>query len=290
MDATPLVSVAMAMRDAERTLPMALASLLAQTYDRWELVLVDDGSRDGSVRAARCFADPRVRVIDDGARKGLGARLNEAIAQARGELVARMDADDVCYPERFARQTEFLSVHPDVDLVGAAMVVFAGDGEPVGRYEVKTAHEQICARPWAGFHLPHPTWMGRTAWFRRYLYDSSALKAQDQGLLVRAYGSSRFAALAEPLLGYRQDALGLGKVLAGRYHFSRALLGHAPRLALRGVAGQLAKAAYDTVAISTGLERRLLQHRARPLPANEAVRWREVWRRTAREAQLRCAG
>lgn len=290
MDAAPLISVAMAVRDAERTLPMALASLLAQTNERWELILVDDGSRDGSERIARRLADPRVRVIADGARKGLGARLNEAVAEARGELVARMDADDVCFPERFAHQARYLAAHPEVDLLGTAMVVFAGDGEPVGRYEVKTAHEQICARPWAGFHLPHPTWMGRTAWFRRYRYDPAARKAQDQGLLVRAYGSSRFAALAEPLLGYRQDALELGKVLAGRYHFSRALLGHAPRLAVRGVAGQLAKAAYDTVAISTGLGRHLLRHRARPLPAGEAARWREVWRLTAQEAQRRCAG
>ncbi|MBC7804138.1 MAG: glycosyltransferase [Candidatus Parcubacteria bacterium] len=289
MEAAPLVSVAMAMRDAERSLPMALASLFAQTHARWELLLVDDGSRDASLLVAQRFADPRVRLLADGVRKGLGARLNEAVQLARGELVARMDADDVCYPERFERQLEFLLAHPEVDLLGSAMVVFAGEGEPTGMFKVKPAHDQICARPWAGFRLPHPTWMGRKAWFRRHPYDPSAMKGQDQGLLVRTYKLSRFAALPEPLLGYRQDALELRKVLAGRYHFTRALVGDAPSLAWRGVPGQIAKAAYDTLAISSGMERRLLAHRARPLSGVDAMKWREVWQRMAREAAQRCA-
>lgn len=280
----------MVMRDAQRTLGHALASVFGQTLREWELILVDDGSRDGSLALARRFADPRMRVLADGARKGLAARLNEAVAAARGELIARMDADDVCYPDRFERQAAFLAAHPEVDLAGTAMVVFAGPGEPKGRYTVETTHERICASPWAGFRLPHPTWMGRAAWFRRNAYDPSALKAQDQGVLLRAYRVSRFAALADPLLGYRQDTIGLRKSLAARYHFSRALLAHAPRHAAQGVAGQIAKAAYEAAAIASGLERRLLRHRARPLPAREAARWREVWLEVAREAQRRCAG
>lgn len=274
----PLVSVVMAMRNAGPTLPAALDSLLGQDYPHWELLLLDDGSTDESVRIAERIGDARIRVIADGEHRGLAVRLNQAVDAARGELIARMDADDVCYPERFSRQLEHLREHPEVDLVASAAVVFARDGEPVGLFAVRTAHPEICARPWAGFYLPHPTWMGRSAWFRAFRYDPQAFKAQDQGLLLRAYTSSRFAAIAEPLLGYRQDAIPLRKVLVSRYHFSRALARSRPRYALRGVLGQAVKALFDTVAITTGLERTLLRHRARPLARHQLDRWREVWR------------
>jgi len=277
-EASPLVTVAMAMRDAARTLPAALASLLHQDYENWELVLTDDGSRDDSVKVAGRFADPRIRLLADGRRRGLGARLNEAVDAARGELIARMDADDISYASRFSRQVAFLQAHPEVDVVAAAMVVFAGTGEPVGLYRVAASHEEICARPWAGFYFPHPTWMGRAAWFRRHRYDAAATKAQDQGVLLRAYATSRFAGIEAPLLGYRQDEIALKKVLAGRYHFSRALLRAKPGLALRALPEQVAKAAFDVLAVASGLERRLLRHRARPLAAAHAEEWHAVWR------------
>jgi glycosyltransferase involved in cell wall biosynthesis len=274
----------MAMRNAERTLPAALASLAAQTYRNWELILLDDGSSDASVEIARAFTDARVALHVDGARRGLAARLNQAIDLARGRYLARMDADDVCYPERFERQVAFLEAHAEVDLLGTGAMVFAGDGAPLGLFPVRARHEEICVRPWAGFHLAHPTWMGRVEWFRRYRYDSTVTKAQDQDLLLRAWDSSRYAALAEPLLGYRQESLALGKILTGRYFFSRAIVRKAratgaPLFAVRGLAGQVAKALVDAIATATGLSRRILCHRARPFPEREAARWRDVWQR-----------
>ena len=274
----------MAMRNAERTLPAALASLAGQTYRNWELILLDDGSTDGSVAAARRPADSRVTLRADGMHRGLATRLNEAIDLARGKYLARMDADDVCYPERFERQVAFLETHPEVDLLGTGAMVFAGEGAPLGLFPARARHDEICARPWAGFYLAHPTWMGRLEWFRRHRYDPTVTKAQDQDLLLRAWDSSRYAALVEPLLGYRQEALSLGKVLAGRYFFCRALVRKAratgaPLFALRGLAGQGGKALVDTIAVATGLSRRILRHRAQAFPDREAARWREVWLR-----------
>lgn len=283
------------MRDAERTLAQALASLESQSCPDWELILIDDGSRDASVRIAQRFAGPRLRIVVDGLRKGLAARLNEAVDLARGKYLARMDADDVCYPERFERQVAFLEARADVSLVGSSAVVFEGNGAALGVLAARTTHAEICARPWAGFYLPHPTWMGRIGWFRANRYNERNSRAEDQELLLRARASSRFAALPEPLLGYRQDRIELGKVLRGRLDFTRALLREsavrrAPLLALRGVGGQLAKAAFDTFALTTGMERRLLAHRARPLPAGAAERWREVWRAASISAERQCTG
>ena len=163
-------------------------------------------------------------MVADGQRRGLAARLNQAIELARGRYLARMDADDIAYPERLERQLAFLEAHPEVDLLGSGMMVFADDGHPAGLYNVRTTHAEICARPLSGFYLAHPTWMGRIDWFRKWRYDPVCRKAQDQDLLLRAWRSSRYAALPEPLVGYRQDAFSIRKSWLGRYYFSRAIL------------------------------------------------------------------
>ncbi len=278
----PTVSIALSMHNAARTIEQALRSLLSQSYADWELILMDDGSRDDGLARAQRYADGRFRIVLDGQRRGLAARLNQAIELARGRYLARMDADDIAYPERLERQLAFLEAHPEVDLLGAGMMVFAGDGRPAGVYDVRTTHEAICARPLSGFYLAHPTWMGRIEWFRKWRYDPICRKAQDQDLLLRAWRSSRYAALPEPLVGYRQDALSMRKSWLGRYYFSRAILrvtvseGRLPAGAA-AIVLQLAKLMVDTLAIGTGVAGNLLRHRALPFPSAEADRWRRVW-------------
>jgi glycosyltransferase involved in cell wall biosynthesis len=249
----------------------------------WELILMDDGSTDASLNIARGFADPRIRIHADGLRLGLAARLNQAIDQARATYFARMDADDIAYPERMARQLAYLDAHPEVDLLGSSMLVFEGEGEPIGLFPTRAEHELICARPFSGFYLAHPTWAGKLEWFKRWRYDPACRKAQDQDLLLRAWSTSRFAALLEPLVGYRQDTVSIRKSILGRYYFSRAILGVAKRdrQLARGafaVIEQTAKLAFDVVAIVTRRSRSLLRHRAQPSSASEAEAWRHVWK------------
>ena len=278
----PLVSVALSMRDAAAFVESAVGSLLAQTFSDWELIVLDDGSSDRSVQTVRAFTDDRIQVHADGRQLGLAARLNQAIDLARGRYVARMDADDIAYPERLARQIAFMQAHPDVDLLGAAMMVFEGDGVPVGVFPSRATHTELCARPFSGFYLAHPTWLGKIDWFRRWRYDPAWRKAQDQDLLLRAYSSSRFAALPEPLVGYRQDAVSIRKSMLGRYYFSRSILRVARRerrfaAGAGAVAMQLAKLAFDIFAVATGTTRALLRHRALPLTEAQATAWRDAW-------------
>ncbi len=114
----PVVSILMAVRNEERLLPAALASLWRQTLGDWELVVVNDGSNDttGSLLDAAAARDPRIRVLHRPAA-GLVAALNAGLASCRAPLVARMDGDDVCHPRRLQAQTAFLATHPDVTLV-----------------------------------------------------------------------------------------------------------------------------------------------------------------------------
>lgn len=218
----PLVSVVMSFHNSASTLEAAIRSMLLQTHINWELILLDDGSRDGSSAVVHRFNDDRIHLIGDGVCRGLPVRLNEGIRLARGEFIARMDADDVAFPERFEKQVAFLRTHPDTDLLATDTLMVDANCTAIGILAAAHSHEAICARPWIGFSMPHPTWMGRSEWFRRHPYDESAKKAQDQTLLLQTYRTSCFAGLAEPLLAYTYDTVSLKKSCIGRWNYIKS--------------------------------------------------------------------
>lgn len=124
MNAAPLVSVIIIFLDEERFLPEAVQSVRGQTFDRWELILVDDGSRDRSGAIGRKLAadDPhRIRYVrhDDGGNHGMSASRNLGLSLARGRYVAFLDGDDIWLPIKLERQTALLAQHR------AAAMVFA---------------------------------------------------------------------------------------------------------------------------------------------------------------------
>jgi hypothetical protein len=127
----PTVSIIMATYNGVALLPETLASLRAQTFADWELIAVDDGSRDETVQVLRAFADPRVRVIVSEKNEGPVIARNRAFAEARGRYIAGLDQDDIALPERFARQVAFLDTHPEAVLVStAADFLIEGEIEP----------------------------------------------------------------------------------------------------------------------------------------------------------------
>ena len=197
-----LVSIALPSFNAEKTIGDAIASILRQTYSTWELLLIDDGSKDRTVEIVKNFNDPRIRIFADGINKGLPVRLNEAIDRAAGKYFARMDQDDLCFPERLERQVEFLEAHPGIDLLGTHAMTFVTPDQATGLFPFLETHEEICRHPWKGFYLPHPSWMGRLEWFRKHRYHD-VNRAEDQDLLLRSYLESRFACLPEILFAYR---------------------------------------------------------------------------------------
>jgi|SRR5580704_1117980 glycosyltransferase involved in cell wall biosynthesis len=283
----PRVSIGMPIFNCEKTLATAIRSILNQTYSDWQLLLMEDGSSDRSLEVVRSFNDPRISVFADSLHKGLVYRLNQAVAASRGEYFARLDADDVAYPERLERQTAYLDQHSDIDLLGSGMLVFRDDGSAIGIRRAPETHEKICRQPWGGFHLGHPTWMGRTTWFRGHPYDSQAVRAEDQVLLLRTYSTSRFACLPEILCGYREDKLVVSKILRARYNFTTAVYQEFRKqgnyfLALRGIVQQSIKGLVDSFAIATGLNYRILRHRAIFLDGFDQRRWEEVWAQASR--------
>jgi glycosyltransferase involved in cell wall biosynthesis len=259
MTDSPLVSVALPLFNGADTIALAIRSVLSQTYPNIELLIVDDGSTDTGLHIAAKFDDRRIKIIADGKHLGISTRLNQAIDKACGKYLARMDCDDIAFVQRFERQVNFLESHPDIDLLGTAVLVFRGDGEILGKIPPRLTHAEICARPWAGFYLPHPSWMGKLEWFRRYRYNCEANGAEDQHLLFRTYRTSRFACLPDTLLGYREDRRTLRKMFQRRFVFMRSMFHTASEmrnyeLAAKLVAIQIAKASADALNLVFGMK------------------------------------
>src|SRR5216683_3737069 len=124
----PSVSVLMPAYNAEVHLRQAVASVLAQTYEAFELIVVDDASTDRTLEILSSFADPRLRLVRNDKNLGIVGSLNSAMLKAEGHYIARMDADDLCLPTRFARQAAFLDERPDVMLVGTNKFILS-DGQ-----------------------------------------------------------------------------------------------------------------------------------------------------------------
>lgn len=221
VDSPPLLTVAMPIFNAGHHLRLAVLSIVHQSFQDWELIICDDGSTDNAVQSLDDINDPRIRIINDGLNKGLAARLNEAIDMARGHYFARMDQDDVSYPERFARQLVTLQGNSALDVVAASAITISDENEMTGLLPCPVSHEAICARPWQGFCFAHPTWMGKTAWFRKFRYAiPGPYFCEDQELLLRSYSKSRFGATEEILFAYRvRETRNLSRVLKTRWTF-----------------------------------------------------------------------
>jgi glycosyltransferase involved in cell wall biosynthesis len=199
----PRVSVLMSAYNAMPYLPAAVESVLGQTFTDFEFVVIDDGSADGTAEYLRSVSDPRMRVITQ-ANAGLAVALNHGIEHCRGEYIARMDADDISLPERFAHQVAFLDAHPDVGCVGTQTAPF-GDLKLGGNLNLPTEHEEIYEALATGRHgLVHPSVMMRTDLARKIGgYWSMRVVAEDYDFFLRLGEITRLACVNRVLYHMR---------------------------------------------------------------------------------------
>lgn len=172
--------------------------MLAQTFTDFELLLVDDGSTDASLRIARGFVDPRVVVLAEGPRRHLGARLNQITRRARGNLIARMDADDVAHPRRLAAQLAVLDVDPTCDAVGtwAALIDSTAAILSILEFEAQPSDPRVALH--RGL-MVHPTMIARRSWMLEHPYDEQLTRAEDRDLWCRTVRTSKFIVVPEVL-------------------------------------------------------------------------------------------
>ncbi len=190
----------MGVRNAEPWVQAAVESILAQTQQEFEFIVVDDGSTDRTGAILDGFVDPRLKVFHQ-PRAGLTRSLNRALRLASAPLVARMDADDVALPERFARQLDFLEHHPEVGLLGTGCHEISPSGE-VLRTITPPADDGAIRRALIRRNpfIHSSVVMRREALEAAGGYDEGLPVAQDYDLWVRMSRVTRLANLPEPLV------------------------------------------------------------------------------------------
>lgn len=227
MISSPLITIGISFYNNQDSLLDSIKSIFAQTFQDWELILIDDGSTDGSLKIAKSIHDPRVRVISDGYNKKLPARLNQIIEMAHGKYIARMDADDICSPARLQRQLELLEKNEKIDVVGTGMVYLSNTNKPLGYSTALKDHEDICKHPYRNFGICHASILTRKSWHKKNKYDETIPLGQDFHLWLNSYHQSRFANIPEPLYYYRlESSYRLKKQIKDRYMSSIYLFEH----------------------------------------------------------------
>ncbi|MCP3980400.1 MAG: glycosyltransferase [bacterium] len=205
---TPRISVIMPVFNARDHVSQALDSVLSQTCRDFEVVLIDDGSTDGGGEILRGYAerDERIRLFVQ-QNRGLIETLNRGFALARGEFLARMDADDVSLPERFARQLDYLTEHTDVAGLGCALQYMSDDGLLPRTLRHPTEPEEVRREMLQHSALAHPTVMLRAAAVSELGgYRAAFRHAEDYDLWLRLAERWDLANLPDVLLHYRLHA------------------------------------------------------------------------------------
>ncbi len=198
----PELSVILPVYNCAPYIGEAIDSILAQTYSDYEIIIIDDGSCDGSADIISRYKDSRIRFFQNERNMGISATLNRGLDLALGKYIARMDGDDISLPDRFAIQTEYMNTHPEIAICGTDVMAF-GDENQIWRYP--HTPEAAKATLLKGSVIVHPTAMMRKELFGSNLlkYDSSYDGLEDYELLYRTARSHRIVSLPQITLKYR---------------------------------------------------------------------------------------
>lgn len=200
----PRVSVVLPVFNAEQFVAEAVQSILDQTFPDFELIVIDDGSTDGSPAILESLAAKDVRIIIRRQNNsGLVESLNRGCASARGQYIARMDADDISSPERLRSQVKYLDDHPETGIVGTWFQYISADGRPGPVCPLPTSPDVIRWFLMFGNCIAHPTVMVRREVITRLHYYRHDAVVEDYDLWVRASEATNLANLPEVLLRYR---------------------------------------------------------------------------------------
>lgn len=206
-----LISVILPAYNAERFLKEAIDSILAQTYTNFELIILNDGSTDRTEEIILSYDDPRIRYVKNETNLKLIKTLNKGIELAKGKYIARMDADDVALPDRFAKEVQFLIDNPEIDVVSAFPYNMNMNGEILGKSSYFCVTRSLPCKYVSMFEPPicHPISMLRTETIKRFKYSD-----EPQNLHIEAYelwnrmfhNGAKGAMIPEYLLYYRDNA------------------------------------------------------------------------------------
>ena len=205
---TPLISVIMPLYNAERFVGESIENVLRQTVGDFELIVIDDASTDASAEIARAYAakDNRIVLMHNEHKSGAARTRNRALDAARGKFITFMDADDLCSPERFAKQLAFFERHPQTDICGSYYTMFGtrgGENDEL-KIQVPLTHEEIQYQLFFGCPFGMSSVMLRSEPFKRTGIRFRECMAEDYQLWVDLSEHLRMANIPEYLTFYRR--------------------------------------------------------------------------------------
>jgi hypothetical protein len=203
---TPRISVVLPVYNGAADIQKAVDSVLAQTFGDYELIIINDGSKDNSAQLLDALQDPRIRLFHQD-NMGLAGTLNRGIGLARGQYIARQDQDDLSHPERFARQLAFMEANPECGLLGTAAQIWVGDQATERAHDHPTDHGSLSFELLFNNPFVHSSIMMRKSVVDAvggYTTDPARQPPEDYELWSRMARAARVANVPERLLVYRE--------------------------------------------------------------------------------------
>jgi len=266
---TALVSVAMPCFNAANTLPFALSSLLAQTYEHWECILVDDGSTDHTKEFVDQANDPRIRYIRLPENRGRGVARQVALDHAQGEYLCMLDADDWMYPSRIESQVRIMQQDRRLALVSAGMAIVGRDGELVGvRGRGPLGSNLAVQGPWRSLGVvpPHAPSMIRMNVAKLVRYDPRLILSEDRDFLLQVLMGRHYVVMPDVAYVYAEPASVTPEKILQSLEYSRQIYGkyrsHYPIASRIRIGQALVKQLMYRAAFALGQKDRLIHRRA----------------------------
>jgi len=196
----PLVSIVMPVHNAAKYLKEAITSILHQTYTNIEFIIVNDGSTDCSEQIIKSMQDDRIKYHFFENQQGIVAALNLGFDLARGDFIARMDADDISLKNRLEKQVAKMLENPEIDILGTQCIGINGRSRPL-----PVLHDDIVWHTLNASPFIHPSIMFRADFIRKnnLRYEARFQYAEDLALWVACFSKTRLANLNKPLVKYR---------------------------------------------------------------------------------------
>lgn len=200
-----LVSVILPAYNASNYIREAIESILNQTYNNFELIIINDGSTDNTLRIINTYDDSRIKLINNERNKGLIYSLNRGIDVSRGEFIARMDADDISHPFRFAKQIKVMNQNSDIVVCGTYINYFGASKGRFSRCHPNQHNEDIKKSLLVRCAFAHPTVMIRASILKKngIKYDENFRSCEDYKLWIDLASYGNFINIPIPLLNYR---------------------------------------------------------------------------------------
>lgn len=198
-----LISVIMPVFNQEKYLRMSIDSILTQTYENFELIIVDDSSTDESYCIAASYCDKRIKLFRNSTNKGVVYSRNFAIEISKGEYIALMDSDDISFPDRFKIQIEFLLQHPEVGVCGTFARVVDSNGKIKEKLKLYSNNDDLKAVCMFSSPFINPTVMAKADILKKNLYSDKFIISQDTELWIRLLNKTLFCNISKVLLLYR---------------------------------------------------------------------------------------